>query len=145
MKLQWATYRDASDQCSLSRIWGGIHPSLDDIPGRIIGEKIGKKAFDFSLKYFDGKEKPVSMLEGDMKVYPNPIHSSSKELFVSFTTENDIIHLFDINGRLLQVPSKTFDEATKISRLILSKSLSTGIYIVKINNLSRKIIVVNKI
>ncbi|MEZ5022882.1 MAG: vanadium-dependent haloperoxidase [Chitinophagales bacterium] len=25
--LQWATYRDASDQCSLSRIWGGIHPS----------------------------------------------------------------------------------------------------------------------
>jgi len=24
--LQWATYRDASDQSSLSRIWGGIHP-----------------------------------------------------------------------------------------------------------------------
>lgn len=23
MELQWATYRDASDQCSLSRIWGG--------------------------------------------------------------------------------------------------------------------------
>jgi hypothetical protein len=23
--LQWATYQDASDQCSLSRIWGGIH------------------------------------------------------------------------------------------------------------------------
>ena len=35
--LQWATYRDASDQCSLSRIWGGIHPPADDIPGRIIG------------------------------------------------------------------------------------------------------------
>ena len=24
--LQWASYRDAADQCSLSRIWGGIHP-----------------------------------------------------------------------------------------------------------------------
>jgi hypothetical protein len=35
--LQWATYRDASDQCSLSRIWGGIHPPADDIPGRQIG------------------------------------------------------------------------------------------------------------
>ena len=23
MTLRWATYRDASDQCSLSRIWGG--------------------------------------------------------------------------------------------------------------------------
>ena len=32
--LQWATYRDAADQCSLSRIWGGIHPPVDDIPGR---------------------------------------------------------------------------------------------------------------
>ena len=37
--LQWATYRDASDQTSLSRIWGGIHPPVDDIPGRIIGLK----------------------------------------------------------------------------------------------------------
>ena len=25
--LQWATYRDAADQTSLSRIWGGIHPA----------------------------------------------------------------------------------------------------------------------
>ena len=33
MVLQWATYRDAADQCSLSRIWGGIHPPADDIPG----------------------------------------------------------------------------------------------------------------
>ncbi|WP_085296891.1 vanadium-dependent haloperoxidase [Cognaticolwellia mytili] len=47
MTLQWATYRDASDQCSLSRIWGGIHPPVDDIPGRLIGEKIGKNSFEF--------------------------------------------------------------------------------------------------
>ena len=40
--LQWATYQDASDQTSLSRIWGGIHPPIDDIKGRIIGEKIGE-------------------------------------------------------------------------------------------------------
>lgn len=50
--LQWATYRDASDQCSLSRIWGGIHPPADDIPGRLIGEKIGKKAFSVANSYF---------------------------------------------------------------------------------------------
>ncbi|MEW9503598.1 hypothetical protein, partial [Jeotgalibacillus marinus] len=42
--LQWATYRDASDQTSLSRIWGGIHPPVDDIPGRIMGFNIGRKA-----------------------------------------------------------------------------------------------------
>ena len=40
--LQWATYRDASDQTSLSRIWGGIHPPADDIPGRKMGIEIGE-------------------------------------------------------------------------------------------------------
>ena len=44
--LQWASYRDASDQCSLSRIWGGIHPPMDDIPGRLIGEEIGNDAYE---------------------------------------------------------------------------------------------------
>ena len=44
--LQWATYRDASEQTSLSRIWGGIHPPADDIPGRLMGIKIGIDAFD---------------------------------------------------------------------------------------------------
>jgi len=43
--LQWATYRDASDQCSLSRIWGGIHPPCDDIPGRFIGMELGPLCF----------------------------------------------------------------------------------------------------
>ncbi len=44
IRLQWATYMDASDQCSLSRIWGGIHPPIDDIPGRMIGDVIGPQA-----------------------------------------------------------------------------------------------------
>ena len=54
MTLQWATYRDASDQCSLSRIWGGIHPPADDIPGRLIGMRIGPAAFDLAKRYFEG-------------------------------------------------------------------------------------------
>jgi hypothetical protein len=52
--LQWATYRDASDQCSLSRIWGGIHPPQDDILGRLIGRRVGIDAVDFAETYFAG-------------------------------------------------------------------------------------------
>lgn len=52
MTLEWATYRDASDQCSLSRIWGGIHPPADDIPGRIIGAQVGIKAFEAAEAFF---------------------------------------------------------------------------------------------
>ena len=55
MTLQWAKYYDASDQCSLSRIWGGIHPPADDIPGRLIGIVVGKNAFDYALRYFRGQ------------------------------------------------------------------------------------------
>lgn len=53
LTLQWATYRDASDQCSLSRIWGGIHPPADDIPGRLAGIDVGEKAFDFAESFID--------------------------------------------------------------------------------------------
>ena len=53
--LQWATYRDASDQTSLSRIWGGIHPPADDIPGRLIGEKVGINAFNYAIQFFNGQ------------------------------------------------------------------------------------------
>jgi hypothetical protein len=58
MTLEWATYRDASDQCSLSRIWGGIHPPLDDIPGRLMGMKIGIDVFNQAATYFDGTATP---------------------------------------------------------------------------------------
>ena len=54
LALQWATYRDAADQCSLSRIWGGIHPPADDIPGRLIGERIGRDAFRLAMTLFEG-------------------------------------------------------------------------------------------
>ena len=54
MTLQWATYRDAADQTSLSRIWGGIHPPADDIPGRLIGEMVGQDAFARARDYFNG-------------------------------------------------------------------------------------------
>ena len=53
--LQWATYADASDETSLSRIYGGIHPTADDIPGRLIGAVIGPKAFHHAERYFSGE------------------------------------------------------------------------------------------
>ena len=72
--LQWATYRDASDETSLSRIWGGIHPPADDIPGRIIGEQIGIQAFDHALSYFQGNADITRTrnIDQSLAVYPIP-------------------------------------------------------------------------
>jgi len=55
MTLEWATYRDAADQCSLSRIWGGIHPPIDDMPGRLMGARVGPEAFEFARSYILGR------------------------------------------------------------------------------------------
>jgi hypothetical protein len=55
IKLQWATFKDAADQSGLSRIWGGIHPPIDDVPGRRIGIEVGQSAFDLAQLYFNGE------------------------------------------------------------------------------------------
>ena len=52
--LQWATYYDASDEAGISRLYGGIHPRMDDLPERRIGSLIGRDAFARALTYFDG-------------------------------------------------------------------------------------------
>ncbi|TGV00960.1 FG-GAP-like repeat-containing protein [Flavivirga rizhaonensis] len=137
VRLQWATYRDASDQTSLSRIWGGIHPPADDLPGRLIGEKIGINAFNYALPYFSKNEHTEEVK--DMVFYPNPIENN--ELYISNTSEMDDIMLFDIQGRLINVLNKSFDETNNITTIRLSSNLTSGLYIIKARNISKTIII----
>lgn len=58
MTLQWATYFDASDQASLSRLTGGIHPPADDFAGRRIGHEVGPAAWQLATQYFSGQVVP---------------------------------------------------------------------------------------
>jgi hypothetical protein len=54
VQLQWATYFDAADQAGLSRLWGGIHVSVDDLTGRRVGAQFGAGVWDLARQYFDG-------------------------------------------------------------------------------------------
>jgi hypothetical protein len=58
IQLQWARYYDAADEAGLSRLYGGIHPTVDDLPGRVIGSWIGKAAFAMASTYFNGSILP---------------------------------------------------------------------------------------
>jgi hypothetical protein len=62
LSLQWATYFDASDQASISRIYGGIHPPADDFSGRRIGNMVGPDAFHRAMLLFAGVPEPASAL-----------------------------------------------------------------------------------
>lgn len=87
--LQWATYRDASNQSSLSRIWGSIHPPFDDIPGRLIGQQVGLAAHAKAKTYFTGTVLPIALsnfsaTEKDCKVTLN-WSTATEENTASFT------------------------------------------------------------
>ncbi len=56
VELQWATYYDAADEAGISRLWGGIHPAVDDFPGRVMGSEIGIAACEKAGQFYgDGK------------------------------------------------------------------------------------------
>jgi hypothetical protein len=52
--LQWASYYDAADQAGISRIWGGIHPPIDNLVGRRAAAQVGKAVWALAKGYFDG-------------------------------------------------------------------------------------------
>ena len=136
--LQWATYRDASDQTSLSRIWGGIHPPIDDIRGRIIGDKIGKEAFNFASTFFSTSLNVQNETNSlDIKITPNPI---VENLFITTTMSNlSRIDIYNVLG------VKVFSEEINTNNAINISNLKTGVYFVKINSSNEKLYFMKKI
>jgi hypothetical protein len=75
VQLQWATYFDAADQAGQSRIWGGIHPSVDDLPGRRIGAQCGQGVWALARKYFDGSILQTPIV---LRITPGPITDEAR-------------------------------------------------------------------
>jgi hypothetical protein len=140
MKLQWATYRDASDQTSLSRIWGGIHPPADDIPGRIIGERVGIDAFEFADNLFMGnvtalREQHGRDSDSTIKIYPNPVETNDPVIIQS--EKNPIIHLQIYNSKGMTVAELSLNKDRKKVSINIHK-IPKGIYFVNIQTSEEK-------
>ena len=133
--LQWATYRDASDQCSLSRIWGGIHPPADDIPGRLIGEQIGINAYNHAVPYFTSSENTEQ--KDAFVVYPNP--SSSNTIFIKNAQQDNVFTLFDIMGKAINI-KKLFDANQNLTTIKISENIASGIYVLTIDNTTKLLV-----
>ncbi len=52
-EFHWATYFDAADVSGLSRIYGGIHATYDDLPARRVGSRVGQEALKTADKIFN--------------------------------------------------------------------------------------------
>ena len=140
--LQWATYRDASDQCSLSRIWGGIHPPCDDIPGRLIGKKVGIEAFHHAERYFSGqitdvKQTPSSETAPVAKIYPNPINRGKfLKIELNLPPSDVDFKLYNIMGQL--VYNQMVDRMTQNQQAITmnTDAMASGVYLLRITGKS---------
>lgn len=92
--LQWATYDDASDQTSLSRIWGGIHPPADDLPGRVMGYAVAEDSFRLGLQYLHGNADCLADLDGSGLVDLNDLNA----FIAAFQGQEPIADLVDPVG-----------------------------------------------
>jgi hypothetical protein len=111
-ELQWATYKDASDQCSLSRIWGGIHPPIDDIPGRRIGMELGPETFNYANQIILEEKPYVASLVAD-----------NDELNADFIGSNLIVTvIFDQEMDQAYVPELSFVQVEITDALSLVNS-----------------------
>lgn len=120
--LQWATYRDASDQCSLSRIYGGIHPPMDDIPGRLIGATIGTEALEFAEQYFSKTSQPEPTYS--FRIFPNPT-DNVVQLEMDFEGAMPI-RVYSADGRLVL---HTDLEFVGNQALLDLRGLGSGMYV----------------
>ena len=128
--LQWATYRDASDQTSLSRIWGGIHPPADDIPGRIIGVQIAEDAFNLAEEYFNNPSTSTQEVTAAdvLTYYPNPIlGNESITIEGDFGREKVTLEVYDMAGKLLHHKLVNSYEHKLVTPLS-NQPLPTGLY-----------------
>ena len=132
--LQWATYRDASDQCSLSRIWGGIHPPADDINGRLMGLEAGVDAFNLADRHFSGDPGLITNVPDNpgssINLFPNPVTQGSILQVANVnSTWASTLRLYDSRGvQLDQTIEKTFVDGTLH---IATQSLMPGVYFLR--------------
>ncbi|MEL6824550.1 MAG: T9SS type A sorting domain-containing protein, partial [Calditrichota bacterium] len=146
LTLQWATYYDASDQTSLSRIWGGIHPPADDIPGRLIGSKIGVDAFNYARQHFEGRTSNTGRADTDeRRAYPNPLIAGSTVTLELSNQRTDAItagetvtlDIYNVLGQ--RVPKNQYSFINVQSFLdVNTGSMSSGIYFFMVRGAGQK-------
>lgn len=88
-RLQWARYADAADQCSLSRIYGGLHPPCDDIPGRKVGMLVGPAAVTKAEEFILAGIPHVASITADKALITDADAGTTVNVTIEFTEDMD--------------------------------------------------------
>lgn len=133
VRLQWATYRDAADQSALSRIWGGIHPPADDLPGRLLGAIVGPQAVDLAASLFEGRATstitPSSPALVGALAFPTPL-AAGRDVFVDAGRGGALaeVEVLDLQGRRVRAGRLDPEGRGQIG----TEGLAVGAYVVRV-------------
>jgi hypothetical protein len=116
--LQWATYYDAADQVGISRIWGGIHPPVDDFAGRRVGAQCGQSTWVLAKTYWDG-----SVARAPVTLAIQPVNSSAQ--MVSYNTLRGLYYKLQSTADLSQ---PFIDEPGGLNRALDSSAVRTNTF-----------------
>jgi hypothetical protein len=114
VQLQWGTYYDAADQAGLSRLWGGIHVSADDLAGRRAGSQAGQAVWALAKRFFDGSVTNTPM---NLSIR----HLSTSECQLRFETVRGIYYKIQSSPNV----ADTFTDLTTSDRATNSVVLRT--------------------
>jgi hypothetical protein len=96
---------------------------MDDIPGRLIGMKIGKDALDFAERYFTKSSQPDSTYA--FNVFPNPTTCVTQ---IEMDYEGVLpVQVFSMEGRLMLTNNLAFIGNQAILDL---STLPSGMYVI---------------
>jgi hypothetical protein len=71
---------------------------MDDIPGRLIGMKVGIEAFEYATRFFQGKSAPPPA--DSFRVFPNPTPSAVQ---IELPGDGEIhVSVFSAEGKLVK-------------------------------------------
>jgi hypothetical protein len=115
-------------------MWGGIHPPVDDIPGRLIGKKVGINAFEYAENLFLGNVTGLPIPESNqpdisIKIYPNPLDKNNKLIIRS--DRDPIVHIRFFNPQGISLSGKLMNKSANILE-VDTREIPRGIYLVTI-------------
>lgn len=137
IELQWATYRDAAAESSLSRILGGIHPPADDIPGRKMGLEVGRRSILLAEEYFNGKVTTSGTVTETLdrpaqfelhQNYPNPFNPSTTFTYTLAVPARVELSVYDITGRRVSTVIHASKTAGTHTENWNASFLASGVY-----------------
>ncbi|CAL2077369.1 zinc-dependent metalloprotease [Tenacibaculum sp. 190524A05c] len=117
-------------------------PNIPTTTARIMVEAVGNIFYNVNINNFTIVNNPTASVDDfsftNFNLYPNPSNGNFKITFDVLNTENVIIKLFDIRGRLVET-SEFKNTSNTFSEELNFENINSGLYLLQVYNGGEKI------